>query len=504
MDPYYESGVAGVTHRNIDASGEGHPFGDEPKEWQADLRHLIRQVADDLYDSWEATVREYLANAETACLKVQAYADGEDTPYDNMVVSDNYEPRITVVWDRSRQKLIIQDNGIGMAAAEVDQVYRHIGRSAARDLGTMSGSFGMGTLSFPKFIGTGSSTMVMLSNSRLADDNAAYLISLAGVEPIMGQLGEEEYGTKFKLDQKEKGMDVRSAVERYAKWMRVPVLYTELDEDGTEVFNEDWGNRRLYDEYDGTVYGDYLIEPGCFEAYMSPAAEDSTLLLSMEIDRNKGTASDPMYSYDVRILDESGKVVRSSNGNKGLIPVTRPDYNQMLLNARPDHVTEQLLSNNDVTAFTVDGEADYAVEDELLDGDAALPVADYVPFSEFDSDDIDEKVVVSGPNSGRTVVLDSEWSELPEGRASMFVPEDELEPYDLESDTGDLRLPEPTTDRSSLQSNEVFWEYIANYFSVEFDQSVEEYRQMLRESNDTVAAIREMDANTVAKMRGEL
>jgi hypothetical protein len=506
IDPYYESGVAGVDHRNVDAAGEGHPFGDDPKEWQADLRHLIRQVADDLYDSWKATVREYLANAETACLKVQAYADGKPMPYDNVTVSDNYEPRITVTWDRSKQKLIIQDNGIGMAAAEVDQVFRHIGRSAARDLGTMSGSFGMGTLSFPKFIGTGNATMVMLSNSRLNDDNAAYLVSLAGVEPIMGQLGDNEYGTKFKLDQKKKDMDVRSAVRRYAEWMRVPVLYTELDEDGIEVFNEDWGDKRLYDQYDASVYGDYLIEPGCFEAYMCPDATDKTLLLSMDIERNSGLSSSATYPFDVRLLDESGKVVRSSNGNKGLIPVTRPDYNQMLLNARQDYITEDLLSNQDVTAQAgrSDGEKVYLVSNEMLhNNETPLPMANYVT----DSSEVDEygpKEVIAGPHKGRVVVDKSEWNELPSGRAEQFVPEDELEPYDLESDEGDLRLPEPTTDRSSLQSNDVFWEYIANYFTEEFDNSIEDYRTMLHESDDTMAAMQQMEPNTVAHMRGEL
>ncbi len=504
IDPYYESGVAGVDHRNVDAAGDGHPFGDDPKEWQADLRHLIRQVADDLYDSWEATVREYLANAETACLKVQAYAEGKPMPYDDVTVSDNYEPRITVTWDRSKQKLIIQDNGIGMAAAEVDQVFRHIGRSAARDLGTMSGSFGMGILSFPNFIGTGNATMIMLSNSRLNDDNAAYLVSLAGVEPIMGQLGDNEYGTKFKLDQKKNDMDVRAAVRRYAEWMRVPVLYTELDENGTEVFNEDWGDKRLYDQYDGSLYGDYLIESECFEAYMCPDATDKTLLLSMEIERNSGPSSTSTYPFDVRLLDESGKVVRSSNGNKGLIPVTRPDYNQMLLNAREGYITEDLLSNQDVVAYEASGEYDYAIKQSVLDSDEPLPVAKYVPLTEGDGELIGDKVVLTGPNSGRTVVSNSEWNELPYGRAEQFVPEDELEPYDLESDEGDLRLPEPTTDRSSLQSNDVFWEYIANYFTEEFDNSIDDYRTMLQESNDTMAAMQRMEPNTVAHMRGEL
>jgi len=186
LDPYYQSGESGVEHRNVNAAGDSHPFGDDPKEWEADLRPLLRQISDDLYDSWEQTVREYLANAETACLKVERHLENPySTPFEDMYIEKGYEPRIIVVWDKSEQKLKIQDNGIGMAAVEVNEVFRQIGRSAARDLGAMSGAFGMGALSFSKFIGRGN-TLVMISNSRLNGDNAAYLVTLAGIEPVRG------------------------------------------------------------------------------------------------------------------------------------------------------------------------------------------------------------------------------------------------------------------------------------------------------------------------------
>jgi len=501
LDPYYQSGESGVEHRNIGAAGDGHPFGDEPKEWEADLRPLIRQVSNDLYDSWTATVREYLANAETACLKVKRHQENpEASPFDNMTIAEGYEPRITVVWDKSEQKLKIQDNGIGMAAIEVDEVFRQIGRSAARDLGAMSGAFGMGALSFPKFIGR-NNTMVMISNSRLNGDNAAYLVTLAGIEPVRGSLGASEYGTKFTLDQKEEDMEIREAVRRFAEWMRVPVLYRELDENGSEVFNEDWGDQRLYDKYQTGKYADQFVVPECFEAYMSAEATGRTLLLSMDIERGAGDQLSAPYPFDVRLLDESGKVVESTNGNEGLMPVPQIEYDEMLLDARPQHITESLLSNQDVTAFTVQGDADYAIEDELLDSDTALPIADYVPFSEFDTDDIGEKVVIIGPHQGRTVVTEGQWSEMPEGRAENFIPEQELEEYDLDSGEGDLCLPKPTTDRSSLQSHDTFWKYIAQHFTAEYDEAIEEWRRELQDSTDTMAALEDMAPRTVADIR---
>lgn len=502
LDPYYQSGVSGVEHRNIGAAGDEHPFGDEPKEWEADLRPLIRQVSDDLYDTWEATIREYLANAETACLKVKRHSeDPDETPFDEMIVPDGYEPRITVTWDQSENKVTIQDNGIGMAAIEVDQVFRQIGRSATRDLGTMSGAFGMGALSFPKFIGR-DNMMVMVSHSRLNDDNAAYLVTLAGVEPIRGSLGESEYGTKFTLDQKQNDMDVRSAVEQHAEQMRVPVLYRELDDNGEEVFNEDWGDEKLYDDYSRGKYCDRMVVPGGFEAYMCADATGRTLLLSMDIDRNGRDQYNAPYPFDVRILDESGKVIRSTNGNEGLVPVPQMEYEQMLLNARPDYITKSLLSNQDVTAYRTDAvDADFVIDQEKLDSGDPLPAGDYATTDEVHPQDLAEQSVlevIMGPHSGRTVVDESEWNELQSGRAAQFVPEGELEEYDLDSGEGDLCLPQPTTDRSSLQSNETFWKYISQRFTETYDQEIEIWRQELQSASDTMTALQQMEEKTVA------
>lgn len=502
LEPYYQSGVAGVEHRDIGAAGSDHPFGDEPKPFEADLRPLIRQVADDLYDSWELTVREYLANAETACLKVKRHVENpEDSPFDDMIADESYEPAVEVTWDKSEQKLTIQDNGIGMAAVEVDQVFRYIGRSAARDLGTMSGAFGMGALSFSKFIGE-DNMMVMMSHSRLNDDNASYLVTLAGVEPIRGSLGKDEYGTKFTLDQKKQDMEIRQAVERYAEMMRVPVLYRELDEDGKEIFNEDWGDKRLYDDYEPGKYADEFVKPGAFEAYMSPSSTNRTLLLSMEIDRGNDSTFNAPYPFDVRILDESGKVVECNcqdADHEDKIPVARMEYEQMLLDARPDHITEPLLSNQDVTAYkTPHTDADYVVEPEKLESDEPLPAGEYATTNEIHPQDLSQEsvtVVIMGPHSGRRVVSEDKWNELPEGRAAQFVPEGEL------SDS-DLCLPEPTTDRSTLQSNDEFWKYIANHFAKEYDEAIEEWRRKLQESDDEMKAMQEMDSRTVADLKG--
>ena len=497
IDPYYQKGRTSVEHRNIDAAGEDHPFGDEPKEFEADLRALIRRVADDLYDSWRATLREYLANAETATLKVAQYCDSpEDSPYDDLIVdTDNYQPKIEVVWNKKEEHVIIKDNGIGMAGVEVDQIFRQIGRSAARDNGSMSGQFGQGALSFVKFVGLDNS-MIMLSHSRLNDDNAAYLVSLAGVEPIMGSLSEDEYGTKFQLTPQEKHTSIRDTIKKYSEWMRVPVIYREIDTDGTECFNEDWGDKKLYDEYSDDRITLGLRRKNAFDAYCSPVAESKTLLLSMSIDRNEDTSAEytPPFSVDIRLLDESGKVIESTNGNEGLMPVSRTEYEQMLLDARSDYITKPLLSNQDIALQTamVDGEEVYISPEEQLDSDEALPMANYVT-PDKDVDAYGPKKVIIGPHKGRIVLDQDEWSEMPLGRAKHYVPEDELEPYDVESGEGDLCLPEPTSDRDRLQRSPEFWDYLSKRFNEQFNNIVMDLYDQIEGCDNPVQRIEEID-----------
>lgn len=516
ITPHYQSGRTSVDHRNIDAAGDDHAFGNEPKPFEADLRPLIRQIADDLYDSWQATPREYLANAETACLKVVDYLeDPESSPYDDMIVTDDYEPRIEITWNRAEQKLRIKDNGIGMAAVEVDQVFRHIGRSAARDSGGRAGQFGMGALSFVKFIGT-DNTMVMMTHSRLNDDNTSYLVSLAGVEPIMGSLDDDEYGTEFQLTQKSSDMDVRSAIEKYTEYQRVPAIYREYDENGEEVFNEDWGDKRLYDEYDTGVgkYCNRITEPGAFDAFCCPDASDKTLLLSMVIDRNVGSGSghyNAPWPFDVRLLDESGKVIESTNGNEGLVPCSRMEYDQMLLDAREDYITRRLLNNKDVVALEAirggegdEGEEVYVIPDDVLDGDTPLPPAQYVPESEKDTlDAFGNEVVIIGPHSGRTIVSEDEWEKMDEGRAAQYVPESELDSYDVETGEGDLTLPVPKSDREALQQHDVFWKYLAQRFADQFNDRITELSEKLREVPDQNEdeIIRELDVSSVESVK---
>ena len=117
----YQTGKSSVEHGNIDASGEDHPFGSEPKEFEAEMRTLIRKVADELYESWDETFREYLANAETATLQVQEWVENrEESLYSefDLIVGDDYSPQVDVVWDKKADRVVISNNVRESASGE--------------------------------------------------------------------------------------------------------------------------------------------------------------------------------------------------------------------------------------------------------------------------------------------------------------------------------------------------------------------------------------------------
>jgi hypothetical protein len=501
FEPTYQEGKTSVSSKNLDAAGSDHPLGQDSQPFEGSMRHLIRRVADDLYESWEATIREYLSNAETACLRVQRFIEdgdattlGVDTLHG---IGDGYEPRIEVVWDASENKLTIRDNGIGMAAEEVNKIFLHIGNSAVRDSGSYSGQFGMGVLSFVKLIGLDNS-MVMTTHSRQTDENFSSYISLPEMEPIMGTLPDNEYGTKFQMTPKE-SFDIRKSVQRFSEWMRVPVIYREFDKDGKECFNEDWGDKEFtefYGENDVTITFDSMDE--YFVAYCSDKAPSETLLLSMPIERNCGVALPSPFDIDIRLMNESGPVIRSTNGNEGLVPVPRSDYESMLLEARAPCITEDMLSNDDVLGQRVaagENEGSMVVNDESLSGDRPLPPNDYIPKSEVqESDEPGKLEVIFGTNAGKRVVEQDVWEQMDEGRASMYVPEDVLEPYDIDSKEGDLCLPEPTGDRDRLQKNTVFWRWLGLNFKTRFEEMIYDTHNLIQPTDDPVEDISNMDA----------
>ena len=494
-----DAGMSVSGDRDVQAEVEDHDFGSEGKEFEGEMSVILRRVADDLYSSWEATIREYLANAETACLRVKEYVEtGESSFFDGEItVSDDWQPRIHITWNKMQDRLSIEDNGIGMSANTVDNVYRKVGYSANRGNGEYSGQLGQGALSFVKVVGV-DNAMIMTTNSRITDDNGSYHVSLdGGVVPVMGKRPDDQYGTTFQMNPKDE-FDIRSAVERYAQWMRVPVRYEEKDGSAEVSFQEDYGDKRLYDEYSNSRICLGYKKDGYFEAYSSPDSTGRTLLLSMEIDRSEMKYGRRKYNsrmdFDVRLLDESGKIVESSNGNEGLKPIARSDYEAKLIEARAPYISSEILSKDDIIGQSVlDSESgeqtgivvSEEVYEQIESGHLAVRPANYKKKSQVSDEAVPGQTrVLSGSHDGKTVVSQDEWEKIDLGRAAQYVPEDELEEYDISTGEGDLCLPRPTANRERLKSSDKkFWKYIANEFNNQFNEKVKEIISMVEDED---------------------
>ena len=203
--------------------------------------------------------------------------------------------------------------------------------------------------------------------------------------------------------------------------------------------------------------------------------------------------------FDTRLLEESGKVIESDSGHEGLMPVNQSDYNQMLIEARDPYITKEMLNNRDVVGQqVVDGpnEGKMAISDDQLSGSNPLPTKyDYIARSEVSGDDKPgDATVILGPNEGSSVIDEEDWESMDEGRAELYVPETELTDYDLEEGTGDLCLPEPTSDRDRLQSHDKFWKYLGQQFAEQFDSKVDEVYALIEQSDgDALDAIMELE-----------
>jgi len=494
----YNRSLTTVQHRNIDASGDDHVLGDEPLDWEVEsMRALIKNISEDLYSSWEATVREYIANAETACLRVQEYIEEGDSDFfdGDLIVDEPYEPRIDITWDRQNNKFTIEDNGIGMSKFTLTEVFRKVGNSGNADTGNYSGEFGQGVLSFYQI--EGEDSMLMVTHSRQTDENYAANISVAGAEPIMGERGADEYGTRFEMTPKNPDWNLRRAVEKYAEYSRVTIRYEEINENGEEAFNEDYGGKTLYDEYDKhEVMADVSVD-GAFDAIASPNASNKTLLLSMPINRGGSIELSKLdTNVDVQLHDESGKVF--SGPNEGKIPIARSEYEAMLLERTEGIVTDSTLDSMDVVAQDIiagPNEGKTALSNQTFDErfpDASTET--YVPKRGLTGDDVPgEATVIEGPNEGCTVVGEDEWEERTADMLPNFVPEDELTDEDM-------TLPVPKSDRDSLQYHDEFWNYIESEIDSQVQEIVDTLREFVEESDNSQERLRELDEEKVREL----
>lgn len=339
-DADYQIGAHSVSTDGV-SLGEGGEF----VEFEMEMQTVFKRLADDIYESDDAGIREPLTNAITAILRAQRDHDVGDRGVIEFSLRETEDGGLS---------LTISDNGIGITEAELREVLSVIGRSTTRDDGELVGQFGMGFLAVFKLVGTDGG-FVMHTHSRKKDAEPVSGVWRSGGftidtdDEIPGKMDDDEYGTRFEFilrDDITKD-DVRGWVQKHSKWARVPVIYNEYDSNGVTVVNEDYGVNDFTSEYD-EERPVLTFETDYFRAVMSPDADKRTILLDVPIRRNHYTMrSLPTgYSVDIRLKHENSIVV--TGPHEGLMPLEDTEYDAMPAERREQYIPKGELTDEDV------------------------------------------------------------------------------------------------------------------------------------------------------------
>lgn len=310
-------------------------------EFEFEPEAVFKRLADDVYESAEAGIREPLMNSITAVRR--AFGNNLD------------EGVIRFTVKRGEQTTIrIRDNGIGITKGVLNEILTVVGRSSVRDDGNLTGQYGMGFLASYKLVGPDGGFM-MTTNPRESEEGPySGLFKPGTFEPnteghLPQMLDEDEYGTVFEFHTK-RGIgadDIFRWVKKHARWSPVPVIYQELDENGNEIMNEDFHTSELSDRYDDAPYVSFENE--FFEIAASPEATGETVLISspMEIKNVDVASMNLPWQTDIRLKYENGVVIDGEH--RGLAPVNKSEYESMDEKRKERYIPKSRLHSTEIT-----------------------------------------------------------------------------------------------------------------------------------------------------------
>ena len=181
-----------------------------------------------IYKSWKSTIREYIANAESACMSASKLDPG-------------YIPQINIDYNPGNGVLTIADNGVGMSKKIFTEVFRYFGRSRNAFDPTISGMFGLGAKSFVMLVGDKGS-MVLHTKSRETGECYKMYARKVGFDVLPHE--DRGYGTSFTFihDPGFNQLEVLKAIAEFSRYVRVPVNLV-ISGEPVKVANPDYATR---------------------------------------------------------------------------------------------------------------------------------------------------------------------------------------------------------------------------------------------------------------------
>ena len=446
------------------------------------------------YKQARAFVREYLANAETGCIRRAKLelTQYDASTYDKQWFADHsvpeifdearnvvgYHPVIEVYSappGTNRDRFRIEDNGIGISVEEF-VVLTTMGLSASHDDGSQLGNFGQGVMSVFNAVGE-YGEVTGTTWSKLDNANYSFRLKIDGTNDLTGT--RDEYGTTFKIAafcDEARDLDVEEAIEEYTEAMYAPVIHHVYDGDGVEDHKEEYVYAPLEDLLPDDA-ARVTYEDDYIETVASPAIGDSrnqqnpkTFLVTMPISRGESYTHESPWKFHVRLKDESGPIYACTHedaDHTGLIPVDPKRYAEELIEDRGAIHPDQLVPG-DLVAYDHPDRDGYivphGVDDELVASrdDLEYPPEDGVPeglITDYPKPNGEwPGVIVDGSHEGLELVDEQTWNEIETDVTEKFVSRDDVELVDQHEinyvDEYDVAMPTPVDDRDRLAEHD--------------------------------------------------
>ena len=218
--------------------------GKETREFQTEVKQLLKLMIHSLYSNKEIFLRELISNASDACDKMRFEALAHEGYYEN-----DANLKIRISFDAKHKTISVTDNGIGMSRDELVQNIGTIASSGtkrfmdalsgdqARDA-HLIGQFGVGF--YATFIVADKVTVLTRRAGLAADQGVRWESDGEGsytLEPIEREQRGTEVILHLRADEKEfaDGWRLRNIIHKYSDHIPVPIVMPKEQHDETEA-----------------------------------------------------------------------------------------------------------------------------------------------------------------------------------------------------------------------------------------------------------------------------